>query len=151
MKLNKVLADKIINHLQTVNNIPHINCGGCGYVALALYDLFKKLGLKPKIMLQADNNFPFESNRRNYQSKVKYMEAGDHYLVQVDDYFFDSTGYSKTGGNFNCFPELKVAKQVSKSELAWTLRYGAWNPKFKQSNGRDAHLRIKKYITSFSN
>jgi hypothetical protein len=159
MKMTKQLADLISNHLKTIDEIDYINHGGCGYVAISIYNMFVRLGFKPQIY-QIDYNYRKtlkKYNLNNRRINREYAEVAAHYVVRVGNYLFDSSGATDVGPDSSAeirdFESWSYNKTpIYKSDLIWALKYGAWNNFFKDYHHGDKAIirRINNHIRSFN-
>lgn len=154
-RMTQELVDDITNYLFDINYIPYINQGGCGYVALSLYDLFARRGFKPKIRLLTANKSLniFKQVTYNRRANNKSGMVANHYVVEVNNYYFDSRG------GFSSIEEIPggygyKSVNVFRSDLIWLLKYSnEWNTIFKEVNDDDDDEidKIRKYILSYNN
>jgi hypothetical protein len=148
--MSKELVDQITQHLSVVDEIDFINHGGCGYVALAIYDMFVKLGFKPQI-IQIDYKYrkTLRSDNIKYRRNNLCMAGvAAHYVVKVGDYFFDSSGGTTDEiRDFSSFSYNKTS--IYKSDLIWALKFGGWNIMFKEHNDDNVVRKLRKHIMSF--
>lgn len=111
MKMTLELAAKIVKKLRPVNKqISNLNYGGCGVFAVALAKQLISLGFDAKIIgLEFSDSWAIDHAKKNYAhncEKLHYgrvnnikandvgVETNNHYCVQVEDIYLDSTGYS---------------------------------------------------------
>lgn len=154
MQMSKELVDIITQHLSWVDNIPRINYGGCGYVALSLYDMFRRIGFKPQIYAidyaYREDRQTWKETTNSRRNNLKAATVVAHYVVRVGDYFFDSRGGFHIDEVITDFgPPRFIQKPIFKSDLIWALRYGEWNNTFLYENDSNVVRRIRKHIRSF--
>lgn len=103
---NQVKKDLLIAFFDEVVKInksfPNINYGGCGSMALILYDKLKLFGFKPKICVFVHNKECFaESMEMYFEHGLEYYinnrtEGFPHIIVKAGGYYIDSTGVYNT-------------------------------------------------------
>lgn len=124
---------QVLAQLPRVNDIPHINRGGCGFVAKALYEQAVKHNKEATIY--------YIINRRSYNTLAQCKEAfttsidsPDHAIVKIGRYYYDSEGkHTKsalTGDGYYLIPVTYdyLIKALAKKRL--------WNPTFNRRQAR---------------
>jgi hypothetical protein len=88
-----------IDELKKINRkIRNINYGGCGVMAVMIYDKLKLLGYKPKICVMVYNIANFsKSMDMYYKHGLEYYvdnrtEGLPHIVVKANGYYIDSSG-----------------------------------------------------------
>lgn len=105
------------------STIPYLNCGGCGAVALATYEVSKDYD--PKIVYVHEDTL------------CKVSDSAYHVVVKIGDFYYDSggrytsTGFNKiwSGYNKTVVPVSYLVKAVNRATL--------WN-----------HLFNRRYLVS---
>ena len=124
------------------------NCGGCGFVAQAMYTVLAKLNVDVKVVLVTDNSTMFINS--HYVNKcIAEQEATDindyfdkilprwnrinspdplnrHLAVEVDGKLYDSTGK---------FVGSVISEALTLATLAKLIAADCWNDHFKGCNG----------------
>lgn len=119
MKLSKVLKQ--------INSIPHINAGGCGYVAKALYKhLSNKYPNQPiEILYCFNSTFLLPSEVEAIHDNEP--SSCDHVMIKLRSYFIDSEGLHKLS---DVEQEYDIRYSVSYLYLDDSLKLVPWNPTF---------------------
>jgi hypothetical protein len=95
MKSKKRLKLKHVLHY--LNEIPNINCGGCGVSALAIYRWLKKnYDVKDIDILFCYDNWigadDFENNKQVFESGEGSLTSPTHVVLKYKKFIFDSEG-----------------------------------------------------------
>ena len=111
--------------------MPGQNCGGCGYFAKEVYNLFLYLGYDPTIIVSID---PDVGDQDDYLEQLKLVMMDDcdevdlvpqHVVVQVQGINFDADG---TDVNTFIFSEDEhILVDVSIQQLEFLLELPHWN------------------------
>ena len=113
-----------------LNQIGTINCGGCGFSALALYDAAKREGLKPKIVYLYHALWESGSMLKNNQykeGKRKTADACSHVLVKIGNRLYDSSGVIGKGMLYM----YKLDEEITREHLVSSINNkGVWNDTF---------------------
>lgn len=134
-------------HLKKLK-VDHVNSGGCGFVAIFIYEYLISLGLDPQIYRIDDSKISYQDNTYYYQNNIPKSKVGKHYLIKLDNFYLDANGAFDVNQPLPNY-ENNTLTQISKEELLWTIRYGNWNEKFKIHNSVYVVSKIKNYIFSF--
>ena len=114
----KTLFDlELSSKLSAVNEIQNVNCGGCGFVAKAIFQYLKNRGYEPK-----------------YVCIYGFWGPYAHVMVEVDGLWVDSTGvYIPNEDNH---PTFHLGEFDYKEEEVFEddLINTNWNPMFNQEN-----------------
>ena len=109
--------DKILLKLPKIHEIPAVNQGGCGFVALYLHKTFTRHGIESTI-IGLDDHY------------VSSQEVPNHFVVRVGKKFYDSRGETEV-------PPHRVKTPFSEDALTALLaRKGEWNPCFDRRRAR---------------
>lgn len=122
------LKEQLAEKLQKVNQIPFINHGGCGVVAVSVYNWLVRRGENCKIYTIGDRSLKCHIQNNEAHSNV----ANDHLVVRWSGFYIDSRGlfiYRKevifgmwTVGYFAQTPLPLVHKWLDAKDM--------WNPRF---------------------
>jgi hypothetical protein len=118
--------------LKYLNGIPDINRGGCGISALALYDIAKANGKKPKIVYLYSwmDDDSYQMNERYKKGKSGEASSCAHVLVKVGKKYYDSTGSIKAK---EIETYSKVDEGIKRNHLIASIKnVNEWNPCFKR-------------------
>ena len=118
-----------LNELQnSLNKILVLNYGGCGFAAIAMYDLLVKLGQKPKIIFayRGWDSADYISNTEAINNKSKDFKSCNHALIELNGKFFDTTG------NRN-IKQWEYYHEVPRKNVIYALKTASWNPSFVRS------------------
>lgn len=91
------MTQDIMRKLSRLNNIPYLNQGGCGFVALALGNYIKENNpyMDCCLVLCYSSGYDkdeIQSNRRAFESKDSEFSCCSHVLIANDGFFLDSEG-----------------------------------------------------------
>ena len=151
-QVKKDLLTAFVNEVVKINNkYPYINYGGCGAMAVILYDKLKQLGFKPKICVFVYSKKDFaESLEMYFEHGLEYYidertEGFPHIIVKAGGYYIDSTGV------YNSYKEMRVYGCYSLFEGAdvdfireCSEEYSIWNNAFDRNHIPDIQKRIDK-------
>lgn len=84
---------KSFNDLRNyLDEVPEINCGGCGYSAFFIYEFFKQEGKSPEIVFFYGYGNPnYDRNNDALKGKGKPSACG-HVMVKIGEKVYDSEG-----------------------------------------------------------
>lgn len=90
MDSNALKNPKLKKIRRFLSNLNNINRGGCGFAAVAMYDILKQQGFEPVIM------FAYHSwNQERYQTNEAAKKCNgtftscSHAFIKIDDVYFD--------------------------------------------------------------
>ena len=80
-----------------LNDVPFINCGGCGYSAFFIYEFLKSKDKKPEIAFIYDGgNDNFDTNEAILKKHENLKPSScAHAVVKVGEFAYDSSGIHK--------------------------------------------------------
>ena len=120
--------------LECLNNIPYINCGGCGISALAIYRWCKASGIeisdRPFVFLWRDGDEWEVSNNDSllFEGEIDRVEAPCHIVIELHNEYYDSEGQ----GYEQDF--IKQEYHLNEQELLNVInRTGEWNSMFRRA------------------
>ena len=157
--MKRSFIDNLSKHLQELNSIPCLNAGGCGFVALGIYNLLVKLKFKPKIV--SINYSPRDTDlvnlRKNHNVLPKdeldsflYRLFSNHYIVNVGKFYFDSRTAKDFPSREDAIRHFNMygssMEEILKVDLIYHLKYGVWNPSFNKKNAE----KIRKHINNYA-
>jgi hypothetical protein len=166
MKMTKELATEIVKRISSINsNIPNLNCGGCGSFAVFFAEEMNKYGFDAKIIQLADSDIDSifmhsafgcpdanyyrthfdEKNKIIHDAAINHTELaaqimiGDHYCVNIGDFYFDSTGWSLRKENYirlGCLYEVIGEVPLTDLEYVTIEKHSlkVWNNKFHSTD-----------------
>lgn len=116
--MNEKMKNELAKALAAISeNIPFVNCGGCGIVAYALSSALARKGIRSSI------------------TKIGYLK---HIVVKVDGTYFDSTGIFAVGekemlDNASEVYSTSITSRLSRNELGRMVACDAiWNKLFNR-------------------
>lgn len=127
-ELFQLAIDNIKNEIDI---IPYVNRGGCGVVAKEIYNLFLKLGYKPKITLFSNYPVSIAEYANNNYNCPKF----DHIVIKVGKYYIDSTGayttkkqmsYNKNKKVYVGLPFDKLLDLIDNNDVGWNWLFNRY-------------------------
>lgn len=150
------LADEIRNDID--NNIPNINCGGCGIFAERLYKVLDKMGYNPTIAFVTRYPDDWDSwlklSNRDKTTTIQFgnLDPFCHVMVKCDGYYFDSSGmyHTLTHHPMNEGRSLKVSAKYDMDiqGLRELLKLNIWSDIYERSNTK---IIVKKLGEIYKN
>lgn len=149
------IADKFTRHLEPIKQIPYVDKGGCGIVALNIYETLRRLDYNAKIIScnRYRYGYYFDNETKCRRNRDKGFDVADHYVVRVNEMYFDSHGAMSF--DFLCRDRLKsdlVIKTIYKIDLEWALDNAGWNEEFYDYHNKKLNETvsfIKEHINQF--
>lgn len=143
------IADRLTQHLEPINSINCINYGGCGLVALSVYEKLSALGYNARIVSIDSEAAGMETTFRH---NGEAADAANHYAVRVGGemgFYFDSHGARSHDDLLFYGDEIKP---IYKADLEWMIANGGWNSDFYTFWGSYLQEKIwfiKNHISNF--
>lgn len=125
------MPDEIFSKLLKLNTIPHINHGGCGIVAHALYTALQQANVKASIV------YVIRPHRdQDVIEKLNNNEPTScaHVLVKVGRYYYDTEGQhkSKKAIQEEFISYIDLAKVDPELAYASAAGQNSWNRQFNR-------------------
>jgi hypothetical protein len=139
-KLNRV--PDLQSALDCLNSIPHINHGGCGLSALAIYRWCKKNGVevsdRPFVVL-CEDEWELDHNNTACENGDVLEICIPHITIELDGQLWDSTGNEDDHEDESCFEWLTLRQdyKLNEEELVALCNTDSWNSLFNRDKYRD--------------
>ena len=132
-KIRKIAAQLI----KVYENVPTINCGGCGRFAMHLHKKLKEHGIASKIYVVSSNKYSSSNIKDELNSDYAWM----HMIVKVGRTFVDATGiYGKTwkeaiehSRKIYGISQDKLTR-IPEQHMEYLVRNITWNPWYNLEN-----------------
>lgn len=124
------MAYKTLRKLRRfLDNIPDINCGGCGISALVIYKWLKAHGHKNiEFVFYYNDSVSFRSNRQALKNKkVDYMYAPSHCGIRLEN-----NDVIDCSGKINGWADLSHSVNTIGFMKKFLNSPQAWNPRFNR-------------------
>lgn len=177
-KITKEIAEKIEANLKELNEkIPTLNAGGCGVFASCFAEEMIKLGYQAKVFEIAlahpdiemilfgapDLDYykqHFAENKANVHMVAKNHEipnnknipaVGDHFCVEIDGYYFDSTSCSKLKDEIITLHDdnYKIVGEMPLNDIEYVSiekRGNIWNTRYEAKYNSLVNKQVQKAI-----
>jgi hypothetical protein len=145
----KTLKKELPRIYEKFNNI---NKGGCGEIAIFLYDELKECGVNSSIRVLERNHIkePFENLKSNTNNDFTPYEFQDnvntltHLVVKINGYYVDCTGVYKTISKMRDYSDLCDIGEFPVSPLRKLVsEVGLWNSAFDRNQLPEIQSEIK--------
>lgn len=146
-----LLVNSIFEEIKPINvKVRYIHCGGCGVFAEHLYDLFAKLGHKPKLVI-ITNSAKDMDKRVKGKAYTSYPSL-KHIIIKIDKYYVDNLGvYAKVenvpyfDGKSECCKSLTIDKLRE-----WNGNASMWNDTFNRKHISTITKKINNVYKKFA-
>lgn len=151
-QVKKDLLTAFVNEVVKINNkFPSINHGGCGAMAVILYDKLKQLGFKPKICVFVYSKKDFaESMKMYFEHGFDYYvdnrtEGFPHIIVKAGGCYIDSTGVYNSHTEMPIYGHRPLFEGADVDFIRECSEEGSiWNDTFNRNHIPDIQKRIDK-------
>jgi hypothetical protein len=128
--------------LRRLNEIPHINQGGCGISALAIYRWCKahrvKVNERPFVIITSDIEEVNHNNPLIQNGEINNNLAYLHIVIDIGGKLHDSTGDEDEDNQGNFRSWYLRCEPINEQQLIELINESSWNPWFD----RDPYVRV---------
>lgn len=145
------IADSLTKSFEVVNEeIDNVNRGGCGFFAKHIYELLKKKGFNPELVLLVreyavdDADYYISNNNINDLFNTNWY----HVMVRIDGLFIDCKGFFtkiEQHPTFNDLASVDLPYDMLKVMLSSKYSH-RWNPSFDRDDSKIIRKIIKKHL-----